>query len=87
MGERESGNPQEGGRKRAFPRRSHEEQYVDLTCHIISVHKTIKKKFKCNKCPYISAYTGSCKKIPACLNFPALFLPTDLRSQCTAHQP
>ena len=57
MGERESGNPQEGGHKRALPRRSHEEQYIDLTCHIISVHKTIEKKFKCNKCPYISAYS------------------------------
>ena len=31
--------------------------------------------------------TGSCKKIPACLNFPSLLLPTDLGSQCTAHQP
>ena len=57
MCERKSGNPQEGGRKRALPCRSHEEQYIDLTCHIISVHKTIEKKFKCNKCPYISAYS------------------------------
>ena len=31
--------------------------------------------------------TGSCKKIHACLNLPALFLPTDLGSQCTTHQP
>ena len=35
----------------------------------------------------LSQCTGSCEKIPACLNFPALFLPTDLGSQCTAHQP
>ena len=33
------------------------------------------------------SYTVSCKKIPACLNYSALFLPTDLGSQCIAHQP
>ena len=31
--------------------------------------------------------TGSCEKIPACLNLPAFFLPTNPGSQCTAHQP
>ena len=31
--------------------------------------------------------TGLCEKIPASLNYPAIFLPTDLGSQCTAHQP
>ena len=31
--------------------------------------------------------TGPCKKIPACLNFPALLLPSVLGSQCRAHQP
>ena len=30
---------------------------------------------------------GRAKRIPACLNFPALFLPTDIGSQCTAHHP
>ena len=33
-----------------------------------------------------SPISGSCKKCPACLNFPALFLPTDLGSLCRAHQ-
>ena len=37
--------------------------------------------------PMGRGHTGSCKKIPACLNYPALFLPTDLGSQCTANQP
>ena len=37
--------------------------------------------------PTCTCCTGSCQKVPACLNFPALFLPTDLGSQCTAHQP
>ena len=36
---------------------------------------------------YFMSYTGSCEKMPACLNFSALFLPTELGSQCTAHQP
>ena len=35
----------------------------------------------------LDCFTGSCEKIPACLNYPAIFLPTDLGSQCTAHQP
>ena len=35
----------------------------------------------------IAQCTGSCKKIPACLNLPVLFLPTHIGSQCTANQP
>ena len=41
-------------------------------------HKKLNFKVSC---------TGSCKKIPACLNFPYLLLPTDLGSQCAAYQP
>ena len=36
---------------------------------------------------FIHRSTESCEKIHACLNLPSLFLPTDLGSQCTAHQP
>ena len=32
------------------------QQKIDLTRQIISVHKTKEKKFKCNKCSYVSAY-------------------------------
>ena len=44
------------------------------------------KMDKCGNINYIQVQ-GRAKKIPACLNFPALFLPTDLGSQCTARQP
>ena len=41
----------------------------------------------CNAAVRAEPCTGLSEKIPACLNFSALFLPTDLGSKCTANQP
>ena len=60
---------------------------VPATHHLLLLALKIEINLRASMFGKRMPFTGSFKKIPACLNLPALFLPTDLGSQCTAHQP